>query len=213
MKVLLEYGARLNATTEEKDLGPPPLHRWAHTGGELKALFLVGAGNNTETGTLGGNYPINLAAASGNLESTKYLLEKGADLHASGAHQWTPLHHTAGNGRNLVLDFLIKRGAVLESTNDDGETPLHVAVRFHKRAGTASNLDTVRHLLDAGANIDASTNEQYRPLHFGAENGDTRMVRLLLERGADRSAETSKQDTPLALAVKKGNIKVVELLM
>ena len=72
-----------------------------------------------------------------------------------------------------------------------GSTPLHHAAGF----GT---LETMKLLIDAGAEVDAPNDRSSTPLHWAVSDGAK--VRHLLENGADINAKTERQRTPLSLA-------------
>ena len=61
--------------------------------------------------------------------------------------------------------------------------------------------ETVRLLLEHGADINCTDNSGYRPLHYAAMNGNTETVRLLLDRGADKETETNRSHQRTALQI------------
>lgn len=63
----------------------------------------------------------------------------------------------------------------------------------------------VRSLIDAGADVNASTMLGRTPLHVAASQGHGHIVDLLLERGADIDAEDESNQTALSIAAKFGH--------
>jgi hypothetical protein len=72
------------------------------------------------------------AAAKGNLEIVKLLLDNGADVGARGESNRTPLHCAANAGTIPVAEVLLAHGADLEATDETGQTPLFAAIRSEK---------------------------------------------------------------------------------
>jgi len=75
---------------------------------------------------------LHLAAARGNLEVVRLLLENGADVNARGQTNRTPLHCAATAGSAPVAEELLGHGAELDATDDKGDTPLFAALRSKK---------------------------------------------------------------------------------
>jgi ankyrin repeat protein len=68
-------------------------------------------------------------------------------------------------------------------------------------------------LMEAGAAVDAKTDQQATPLHLAAKLGHAEVCRMLMEAGAAVDAKTDKQYTPLHLAASTGSIEVCRMLM
>src|SRR5262249_38414513 len=67
------------------------------------------------------------AAREGDIESTTYLLDAGADVNRTTEYGWTPLL-TATNNRHYQLGaYLLSRGANPNIANKGGWTPLYLA--------------------------------------------------------------------------------------
>jgi ankyrin repeat protein len=104
------------------------------------------------------------------------------------------------HGKTLLMDLIYYKEAIevlvkrpdidLEIMDASGDTALLQAVSL--KHGT----ETVRFLLDAGANVNVSNYSGYTPLHF-AKNADT--VSLLIKHGAKPNVQNENGDTPLHL--------------
>jgi uncharacterized protein len=92
-----------------------------------------------------------------------------------------------GRGRNQVKD-----GGAL--------TPLHYATR-------ANDLDSVKALLDAGANVNETSGYGWSPLLIATQNRYYKLAAYLIERGADVNLANKGMWTPLYLATDNRNIE------
>jgi ankyrin repeat protein len=99
-------------------------------------------------------------------------------------------------------------GAV-RARSQDGWTALHLAAFL-------GHADVARQLLDAGADIEASSDNymRNRPLHAAlAGKGDPETVRLLLDRQADVGAVAATGVTPLHTAASRGATDFISMLL
>jgi hypothetical protein len=87
---------------------------------------------------------------------------------------------------------LLKAGARVDATDDRGNTPLHRCIDFSKDAATAQAL------IDAGAPLEAKTNENLTPLVSAAWHGRTEIALALIAAKADVN-ETDKNGTSALL--------------
>ncbi|CAL4060340.1 unnamed protein product, partial [Meganyctiphanes norvegica] len=62
-----------------------------------------------------GNHPLHWAAASGDLEFARKLLDQGRDVNERDAVNWTPLNEAAFYGKQYLAVELVRRGATLKS--------------------------------------------------------------------------------------------------
>ncbi len=74
------------------------------------------------------------------------------------------------------------------------------------------NLESVKSLLDKGADVNAKMDGGVTPLMVASVNGNLDVVNLLLDRGADINAKTDKGNSALDFAGYKGSPEVVKLL-
>jgi ankyrin repeat protein len=119
----------------------------------------------------------------------------------------TGLMIACSNKDPKMVEVFLKKGAKLELTDvDDGWTALHLA----SQSGCH---ESVKQLIDKGANIEARTNMNETPLHIAAKSNNLEIVKLLIEKQAQIEAKTDKGETVLHLAVKHNNLEVVKLLI
>jgi len=144
----------------------------------LRELVSVPAGVNAE------NHlhwrPLHYAALYGSTDAVRILLDAGADMEAPGQQNATALIYAAPDLAKTRL--LVEKGASVNAAAKDGTTPLMVA------ASVTGNTETVRYLLDHGADVKAASLFGSTALLSASLLGDTEMVRLLLAKGADAHA-------------------------
>jgi len=175
---------------------------------------LVGGGS-------GGLTPLVFAAREGDIESSKLLLDAGADVNQVTEYGWTPLL-TATNNRNYKLGvYLIERGAKVNMANKGGWTPLYLATDNRNIEGgdypvpkpDMDHLDYIKLLLEHGADVNARvkentlqrtifTNQWFleagaTPFVRAAQSSDLELMKLLLAKGADPKATTNHNDNAL----------------
>ncbi|KAK3157982.1 hypothetical protein QOZ80_2AG0131250 [Eleusine coracana subsp. coracana] len=137
------------------------------------------------------------------------------------------LHIAAGRGNLWVCAYLVEELRVDINTVDEesGDTPLAYAVR-------GGGVNTVRYLLDHGANPDMSDNKGSTPLHLAAARGAsvngvgteaplitaatnslTNFYKCLLDAGADPHVRDNFGHLPVEIAAYNNRWKDVEILL
>ena len=73
--------------------------------------------------------------------------------------------------------------------------------------------NTVKLLLEHGADVTARDESQSTPLHLASSLGNSGVVQLLIKHGADVTAIDGNHRTPLHLASSRVSAKAVQLLI
>ncbi len=119
-----------------------------------------------------GATPFMLAAASGDIEAMRVLVEGRADPRAATFSGVTPLMVAAGMGTEL------------------------------RRRGEKSALAATQLAMELGGNVNVPIDDDGRtPLHAAAYLGWNEMIRFLAEKGADLDAKDKYGQTPLSIAL------------
>ena len=112
-----------------------------------------------------------------------------------------------------IIQALLAAGADPHATTVDGTTPLMVAAGLGRVGGGAGGISAagrgarlfeaeqaVRGLLDAGADINATNEADFRAIHGAAFLGANELIELLVQEGADINARDFRGRTPYRLA-------------
>jgi len=109
-------------------------------------------------------------------EALRELLKLGVDINTADAKKNTALHHATRMANLSLMHFLIENGADLNALNDRSSTPLHL---------TEKNIDTIRILLEAGADPNLKDADWDYPYYFAFYGSMTReLTELYIKHGA-----------------------------
>lgn len=146
------------------------------------------------------------AIALGDAERTKEMLANDASLlHSRTADGFPPAGFAIFFGHGELARWLIEQGADVNAAaaNAMRVAPVHAAA-------AACDRETMRMLLERGADPNARQQMHYTPLHGAASRGDIEMAKLLLAHGADRDAKASDGMTPADVARKYAHPEFAE---
>jgi uncharacterized protein len=151
------------------------------------------------------------AAAFGQQDRLRHLLERGFKVNVYSADGFTPLGLACFFGHPACVKLLLERGADPNAAarNDMQVRPLHSAVARAPEDAVVVNL---RGLIAKGADINATQQGGYTALHQAADRGHEAVVKLLLSAGARKDPKSAAGRTPADHARAKGHARVVALL-
>ena len=189
---LLDAGADPNAATT---MGETALMTCARTGNAeaVTALLEHGASNVNARETSRGQTALMWAVAQGHSEVVRLLIEHGADVGARTQSR-SLLVSVGGRGDERARELPL-----------GGFTPLLFAAR-HGR------IESARHLLDAGANVNETGPDGASVLVTASFSGHGALAAFLLERGAEPNA-TGAGYAALHTAVLRADATLVRTLI
>ena len=192
---LIKAGADANAALTPA--GDTALMMAARTGstGALRVLMEAGANVNTKE-TWGGTTALMWAVAEGHTDAAKLLLAGGADVNARSNYV------AAANGRGFEgrTPIANRTDPKVEEFASGWLTPLILAAR-------EGNVDLVRALADAGADVNAVAGDGKTALALAIFNGNYEAASLLVDRKADVNKADAQRFTPLFWAVDRRNME------
>lgn len=141
-----------------------------------------------------------LASCLGLTEDIRPMLERTDILEKTGYGE-TALHSAARFGRSDVTEILIEAGADIHALNQSDNSAITIA-SYGVRDGHNQSL---RILLEKGANIDAIANDGYTVLHDATSSGNEGALRFLLRNGANIEAIENNGYTALHIAANSGH--------
>lgn len=117
------------------------------------------------------------------------------DVYARNMQGQTALHLAAQSLDSMSIQDLVRRGAEVDTLDAEGNTPL-LALDYSLHF--PEMLNVVRLLLEAGANLDATSSNGDTALHMSAANHRVEIMEQLLKSGADvNSRHIVSLETPL----------------
>ena len=178
-----------------------PIHDAAISGDMAEIVRLLDLGIDVNIQDRFNNAQLYYSTKSDYIEIIRLLLDRGADINARDRFNRIPLNEAVSALMLLDTD---------EDINAVGSTlnwiPLYYAVR-------RGHIDTVRLLLDKGADINARDRLFRTSLYYAFSSGRVDIVILLLDRGADINVRDGLSRILLHEAVSSGHIGIVRLLL
>jgi len=179
------------------------------------------------------------AAAEGDLEELKTLVQSNASVNAADYDKRSAMHLASAEGHLAVVEFLIEQGADIACKDRWGGYPLkeavyngHVKVRDLLikcgakvdprdeealgqelcKACAKGDLDTVTRLVESQASVNSLMYDRRSALHLASAEGHLEIVKFLVERKADVRAKDRWGADALKDALRGNHTKVSTLL-
>jgi len=194
--------------------GVTPLHLAARWGEPSSVELLINNGANAFALDQFGQTTLFHAVDGGPIENIRIFLSEGVDVNKADKFGVSPLHKAVSLGNSEAIKganvgLLIFSGAHLNSQLiGTGDTPLHWA------ANSYYPMQTLKPLLEAGADLNTLNYNGESALHTAAISGSGSAIELLLAHGADVSLRDKNSKTALdhALARERTNQLSPEVL-
>ncbi len=149
------------------------------------------------------------ACALGDCTRLELLLRQDPMLvHATSADGWGPLHLAAAFGGSQATALLLAHGAHVHrfSHNPMRNQPLHACIALSR------DPETVRILIEQGADVNMAQAGGYSPLHQAAAAGSVEVVKILLAAGAKPDMRCDQGKTPAEYARERSHAEVLQQL-
>jgi len=176
---------------------------------DLCQLFLTNGFNvdNTDKSREKNYTPLFFSVAGGQFETSKFLIEKGANINPGASN--TIIEECPLNGTSDILQLLINKGAKVDKEvlidivkhmnadaiktilkTDCNQLPiseLSFDILYHtiKNERITNKTALLKFLIDKGVNINAQGKNKATALHIATEINDEQLVRFLVDNGAD----------------------------
>jgi ankyrin repeat protein len=213
--LLLEAGAGLDTPAES-------IHFLTWLGDLLGVKLHIYAGTNIDQEDEYGNYPLLLAVELGHIEIVDLLIEHEVELETEDQHGFTALIISAEKNYPEILQLLLDSGAAIDAEDKAQRTALDWSIimlsteaedilrendapsgaeKSFIAAIQTNSIDSVKILLDQGADVNEPAYTSKTPVHYASHSRNIEILKLLISNGADLEAKTESGVTPLGYAV------------
>jgi ankyrin len=153
--------------------------------------------------------PLIRTARAGQLELVKFLVRRGANMHAISSRGQTPLHCAAEEGHEEVAAYLLDNGAQPSYQDTDGMTPLMSATKRRHIGMALLLLDYM-----GGEGLEAVDGLGRTVLHWAiCGGGHEEVMAHLIRHGARGDIRDNNGETAVEMAVRRGYVGATELLI
>ena len=155
--------------------------------------------------------PLHLAAYQGQLELSKYIMERTKDNNPTRIEdQNTALHMAAFNGHTEVCRYIIDMLDDKNPADKDGETPLSTAV-------LNGHLETYQLIAESLGDKNPSVKNGLSPLHLASERGHLELCKYIMDNLLDKNPPAVGGNnaglTPYHIAAADGKLEVCKLFL
>lgn len=151
------------------------------------------------------NTPILYAAESGQLDTVKYLLAKGADIKSVDESGNNILMKASASGNIHLISYLIEKGFDANYQTEYGDTPI-------MRAAECANINAFNFLVAKGSDYKYMSSRGKTALFSAIEGNCTECVSFLVSNGLDVN-QVYDDETPIMVAVRRNNIPIAKILL
>ncbi len=138
-------------------------------------------GNNINKSTHDGRSYLMWAGSTGNIETMKLLLSKGADTKVVGSHgfNWFTFTVNAGHNNTDIYDLMVANGVDLKETNRAGANAI-LLMAPHSNDGKV-----IEYFQKKGLDIKATDKKENNLLFYAAKGGNIDLIKKYIAKGFD----------------------------
>ncbi|KAH8727644.1 ankyrin repeat-containing domain protein [Phaeosphaeriaceae sp. PMI808] len=202
--ILLKKGLEIDATDAQ---GCTPFFRECQRGISMLP-FLLERGANIGAKDKNSHNTLHAAISGDQLESVKFLINRGMQADTVGGDAGTPLTWAITVGNEEISLYLLMFGTlVINSARKNGRTMLHMAASQGMETLVSTTLERHYH------NVNTKDNMGWTPLALACEKGSSKLITCLLDEGADIEVSNEHKNRPLHLALAWNNEPAAQTLI
>lgn len=191
-----------------------PLIEAAYEGNTVQVQSLIEEGVDVNEKDASGRTALMIAANRGHTYVVQLLLERGADISATDNKGQTAMQAAESRGFERIVSMLRKYSAASSQPEQSSALKSQTVPRLSlHRAVDESDFAALKSLIDAGADVNARSSDEWTPLMLATIKGHTQMVEALLKNGADSNARNRKGWTALMFAVSMSDADTMRILL
>ena len=153
--------------------------------------------------SLEGKTPLIIAVGNSYIDTSKILIENGANINAVDIEGWSALSYAVNNGDIEIAKLLLENKAKIKDE-------LLIAI---KSPIVESRIDMIKLLIDNKANINYTDENGFNPLNIAIESGDMELTKFLITNGANVNSLMQDGVSLIGYAIAQNNMDLLQILI
>ena len=153
--------------------------------------------------SLEGKTPLIIAVGNSYIDTSKILIENGANINAVDIEGWSALSYAVNNGDIEIAKLLLENKAKIKDE-------LLIAI---KSPIVESRIDMIKLLIDNKANINYTDENGFNPLNIAIESGDMELTKFLITNGANVNSLMQDGVSLIGYAIVQNNMDLLQILI
>ena len=197
-------GSKFNNKYDKFPVDLEALEKSAENSAKIMETIIKKADKNSINFALIDNKtPLIIAVGNSYLETAKILIENGADVNSVDFEGWSALSYAVNNGDIEIAKLLLTNKAKIKDE-------LLLAI---KSPIVESRIDMMKLLIDNGANINYTDENEFTPLNIAIETGDMELTKFLITNGANVNSLMQDGVSLIVYAISQNNMDLLQILI
>ena len=153
--------------------------------------------------SLEGKTPLIIAVGNSYIDTSKIIIENGANINAVDIEGWSALSYAVNNGDIEIAKLLLENKAKIKDE-------LLIAI---KSPIVESRINIMKLLIENGANVNYTDENGFNPLNIAIESGDMELTKFLITNGANVNSLMQDGVSLIGYAIAQNNMDLLQILI
>lgn len=196
-------GSKFNNSNDKSPVDLTLLEKSAENSAKITEMLIEKADKNIINDSLEGKTPLIIAVGNSYIDTTKILIENGANINEVDFEGWSALSYAVNNGDIEIAKLLLENKVKIKDE-------LLIAI---KSPIVESSINMMKLLIDNKANINYTDENGFNPLNMAIESGDMELTKFLITNGANVNSLMQDGVSLIGYAIAQNNMDLLQILI
>lgn len=196
-------GSKFNNSNDKSPVDLTLLEKSAENSAKIMQMIIDKVDKKLINDSLEGKTPLIIAVGNSYIDTTKILIENGANINEVDFEGWSALSYAVNNGDIEIAKLLLENKAKIKDE-------LLIAI---KSPIVESSINMMKLLIDNKANINYTDENGFNPLNMAIESGDMELTKFLITNGANVNSLMQDGVSLIGYAIAQNNMDLLQILI
>lgn len=196
-------GSKFNNSNDKSPVDLTLLEKSAENSAKIMQMIIDKVDKKLINDSLEGKTPLIIAVGNSYIDTTKILIENGANINEVDFEGWSALSYAVNNGDIEIAKLLLENKAKIKDE-------LLIAI---KSPIVESSINMMKLLIDNKANINYTDENGFNPLNIAIESGDMELTKFLITNGANVNSLMQDGVSLIGYAIAQNNMDLLQILI